>query len=255
MDARRLESLPLLPLLVSFSLLGCGEQIRFGASQTRSTIPEILEDQALNNAATAAYNPLFIPAQISLKESLTSAVNTLNSGVAPNIALRAIAITGLIFTSSNAITQNWSATPISGYLDIKRLQVFYNYAINRTTQTFDDFQTQLYEIGGKPKSTMPLSQQIGKLPPGPFLRLNDPDHCPGGLERSLGFRLDRICIPGGQIVTGSSTPIAPDALLSLFIMWSIAIPALSAPEGNVPAPQGASPREIGRIPPPSITIQ
>ncbi len=94
-------------LLILTSIGGCEQQIRFGTQQTRSTIPQILEDQALANAVGAYYNKYALPAQISLKESLTTAQNGLNFGVAPNIALRAIAVTGLSLSTTNSLLENW----------------------------------------------------------------------------------------------------------------------------------------------------
>jgi hypothetical protein len=230
-----------------------------------------LEDQALNNAANAARNPLAIPAQIRLVNSVTSAVNTVNAGIAPDIALRAIAVTGVALSSTNSVTQNWSANPISGYLDLKRLQVFYSYAVHESRQTFDQFEAQLNKLGeykaeqtpappdagpgtaaghaapAKPApKPPPLSVQIGRLPPSGFIRVNDPDHCPGGVERTLySPPFDRVCFPPKQKVDGSDTEIAPDSLLSLFVLWSVAIPDLSQTDDK--SQRGASPNGVNNL--------
>lgn len=236
-------------LLVLPIVTGCAQQIRLGTNQTRSTIPQIMTDQALSNAAAAYRDPLAIPAQMRLTGSLTSAINTINTGIAPNIALRAIAITGLNLSSSNAITQNWSADPVTNYLDLKRLQIFYNYATTGTGYgSFDAFEAALNRVGdykvisasmdpdalrnkkdGKIRALPPLSEQIGRLPPGPFIIVNDPNHCRGGIERLTYTYLDRVCFPPGRVVAGSSEPIRPESLLSLFVLWSMAIPQVNTP--------------------------
>lgn len=133
--------------LLLVSLTGCAEQIKLGVGQTRSTIPEIMEDQALINVVKAYRNSYNIPAQFTLQSSLTSTVNSLNAGISPDIALRAIAITGLSLNSSNALTQNWSANPVTGFLDIARLQLLYHYATNaKKPLTFKQFEDELYSL-------------------------------------------------------------------------------------------------------------
>jgi len=262
----------MLVALAVLPLTACGQQVRYGTAETRSSIPQILEDQAVSNAAGSARNPLFIPAQMILKESLTSSTNSVNLGILPGIAFRAIAVTGLNLSGDTSLQQNWSSNPVSGYLDLKRLQVFYSYAVHSSPQTFDEFEKTL-EALGKPSenaaSTPPdkkearnipsrpyidLSKQIGRLPKSGFIKVNDPGGCPGGVEKIVYYSLDRVCVQANSI---DGQPIAADALLSLFVMWSIAIPDLTAPTEDQPSPRGASPRgsSFSITPPPALRLR
>ncbi len=239
-------------------LAGCAEQIRIGTDQTRSTIPELLQDQAMNNAARAYHDPDAIPAQFVLTNSVTSAVNTVNAGISPDIALRAIAITGFNLSSTNSVTQNWSATAVTNYLDLKRLSLLYSYAVKRgvwegmePSQTFSVFKTKLDSLippGAKlmshvetVESTKPANQQmlpsaeilanqIGELPPSGFiidLGKDSKQRCPNNIQY-FGWT-SNVSIPDHLCVRTNSDAIRASELASRFILWSLAIPISTEP--------------------------
>jgi hypothetical protein len=260
-------------LLGVLFVAGCAQQVRVGADQSRSTIPQILADQALNNAAQAYHDPMAVPAQIRLINSVTNATNGVNAGIFPDIALRAIAITGFNLSTSSSISQNWSSNPISGYLDLKLLQMFYSYAVEPKPdangyvpprESFDHFESELDKVvaykpppaaddGGDGKKKTPpnpkpppLSTQIGRLPDSGFIRVNDPNRCAGGVQEFVLYTNvgDRVCFLPNQNTCkpgqADCRDIDPNALRSLFILWSVAIPDLSSP--NDQPQRGSSPK-------------
>jgi hypothetical protein len=110
----------------------------------------ILGDNVLDNLVNIKYNSDAIVAQVALKESVSTAQNGLSYGASPNIAFRAIAFTGLSTGVTNSLSYNWSVDPVNGSVDIRRLQILFQYALGIDDPAIDDFdklRTQLANTG------------------------------------------------------------------------------------------------------------
>jgi hypothetical protein len=92
-------------------------------------ISTIFTEQAIDNIGLFADNRNAIPNQLTLANGVTQLQNGLTAGIAPNIALRAIAITGFNLSSSNNIQQSWATVPVVDFDKIARIQLLYQFAM------------------------------------------------------------------------------------------------------------------------------
>lgn len=221
---------PVIWLPALMLLCGCEQQIRLGVEQTVSTIPDILTDNVVNNLLRIKKNRNAVIAQVALKESVSTAINGFNYGVAPYIALRAVGITGISATANNSLNENWSASPVNGSLDQYRLQLLFRHAVRGDVADPKHFQSvrkALLNAGyaGLRNVDRPKLQDafsfLPDLPPGPFAEvdascLESGDHPVRGT-----LSLHTVCFHKVGDISGQE-------VASLLVLWAVAIPDMSS---------------------------
>lgn len=250
----------LLPYAV-LPLMGCEQQIRLGVEQMVSTIPTILEDNVFANLYRIRENQHAVIAQATLKQSVSNAQNSYDYGIAPYIALRAIAITGLTASGNNSLSYNWQADPINGSLDQRRLQILFGY-VARKNWRYDSHadlvadlinigtqeQRPTYQVDSATKEKMRektdrerltdlIASYLPNMPDrinGPIATFDTPDcHSERDFSAQLSLSLKFVCFKGDASLTGHEKA-------DLLVLWSIAIPELSTYLGQSGASKGGS---------------
>ncbi|MEJ0018487.1 MAG: hypothetical protein WDN25_18385 [Acetobacteraceae bacterium] len=234
-------------LLLVVLLGACEEEIAYSTGRIRSVISRVFEDQAIANLGPFIDDPLTIPNQILLAQGTTQVQNGVTTGIAPNIAFRAIALTGIELSSNNVLQQSWATIPVVDFDKIARLQLLYNYALGSGQPAddgaapptrFADFERQFTAI----EPTVPaLSASIGALPDGPFILNGDNGGCNDNATRALSGghvicfadNRQRGSVNGENVTTG---PLKSISLRSLFVLWTLATTevARKGPPGDTP---------------------
>ena len=228
-------------LMALLMLCGCEQQIRLGVEQTVSTIPDILTDHVVNNLLRIQKDQYAIIAQVSLKESVSTAINGYNYGVAPSIALRAIAVTGIAAAATNSLNENWSADPVNGSFDQYRLQLLFGFAIRHgrvNPASFRSLRDELmgYRYVSKADDVKKLRLSFAflpDLPDGPFAEVDAPCLAPGDKSIRGTLSLHTVCFHKTSEMTG-------EEVASLLVLWAIAIPDISSAVSQAGASKGGS---------------
>jgi hypothetical protein len=228
----------------ALSLMGCQEQVRLGAAQTISAVSEVYLDNVANNLFRFANNPDALAGAGAITQSVSSGSNGFNYGVFPGISFRGIGITGLSASASNSINENLSIGLVSGSLDLKRLQMIYNFALrgdSRSGNRFAVFRDNIWKLGYNgalekkeyPEFLMAYAKYLPDLPNGPFAEFTS--NCFGKgdflLSKTLSFGLINVCFRALRVEDDDEI-ISGERLASRLALWTLAIPDLGAAVGQ-----------------------
>ncbi len=239
---------------LSVVLSACTVGVESNTLAVGTSLADIQREQIMLNLARFRRDRNAIPSQFEIGNLTASSTNALTTGVAPNVALRAIAITGFNLSNLHTANQGYGISAIQDITDLRLLQVLYRYATRQaglpdTPQnpaSFEGLADLLAALSrGQPTATgvavgttkiRILRTVIGDLPPAPLLL---PDgECPLDTALRLGRR---VCFS------------PDDDTESRFILWASALTQDIRGEGDAPAVPAQPPagREVRPAPPPA----
>jgi hypothetical protein len=125
----------LLSIVVGGLASGCmNQQLRIATNRTLKTLPDLQYQQVVDNLATIALNPGFLPFLAVAGQGSIQVTDNRNSSLGLNVSAKPLGPDVLSLGGSRGVTGTWSVGTITSPEKIRGMQTLYRHAVRGSMQ-------------------------------------------------------------------------------------------------------------------------